>query len=231
MSFRHTAFFNGFSRYLREERADTLRFLAVTASFEHWIQFEAGAWMDANRTAVGLNAETWSIALEQGKGDILLGNDQGFPNVSIEFKCIHNNKNCQGKVWDLRRDLSEAKRLPEGYSGENTMRFGLAVLIYLRYQRGREGGYQTLGGVVRDPWSADRFLDYVRAECGSTGTSDEVVPKASLLSEIEQVVSLEGGIGIDSACPGSAVWLALTTAEANPAHVAGSAPDAGTSSA
>jgi hypothetical protein len=39
-------FFDEYTRYLRNERASTLQFLAVTASFEHWIQFEARAWIN-----------------------------------------------------------------------------------------------------------------------------------------------------------------------------------------
>jgi hypothetical protein len=115
MSFSSVAFFDGFTRYLREERAKALQFLAVTASFEHWIQFEAGAWINENRAAVGLDSEHWWIALELRKGDTWLVNRVEPPSIGIEFKGIHNNKNCRGKVWELRRDLSVEKVFPRGF--------------------------------------------------------------------------------------------------------------------
>jgi hypothetical protein len=163
-----------------------------------------------------LDAEHWSINLEWNKGDTWLVNNQDSQNVGIEFKCVHNNKNCRGKIYELRRDLSDEKLLPEGFSGANTIRFGLAVLVHLRYQRGSEGCYQTLGGVVRDPWSAERFVNFFRAESASPDSWFGTHPRLCLRSDIVQVVSLDGGIGIDPAFPGSGVWLALTAAEGTP---------------
>ena len=88
MSFRPDRFFEGFSSYLRDQRAGTLAFLAATASFEHWLQFEAGGWLHEHREEVGLGSEHWSIALELRKGDAWLVNGHDSPHVGIEFKLI-----------------------------------------------------------------------------------------------------------------------------------------------
>jgi len=210
MDFRPAVFFDGFTRYLQEQRANVLQFLAATASFESWIQFEAGAWIHEHREMLGLSAHECTINLELKKTDLWLHDKGDSSNITIEFKCFHNNKNCRGKVRELRRDLSNAKALPTGSSNDNTTRFGLAILTYLRYQRGWEGCYQVLGGKLR-PYSLERFLDYFRVECASTDNWFGSLPTLRLCSEVVQIVSLAAGIGIDSTCPGSSVWLALTT--------------------
>jgi len=84
-------FFDGFTRYLRNERASTLQFLAVTASFEHWIQFEAGASINENRAALGLDNALWSIGLEQNKTDTWLVNNQDSEQRSSNAVSVSEN--------------------------------------------------------------------------------------------------------------------------------------------
>jgi hypothetical protein len=212
MGFEPTAFFEGFSRYMQEDRAGAVRFLAETASFEHWAQFECGAWLNEHRHCLGLNVDDWKIALEWSKGDTWLVDRRTSRSIGIEFKCIHNNKNCRTKIWELRRDLSDEKVLPKGLSSENTIRFGFAILVFLRYERGCEGGYQTLGGVVRDPWTPERFLEYFQTECGSADAWYGTLPKVRMCTDLVKVGSVERGCGIASTHLGSAIWLGMVTA-------------------
>jgi len=205
MAFQPSGFFDGFRRYLQQDRRNTLRFLAPSVSFEHWIQLEAAAWINENRTTVGLNAEDWDIIPEHKKCDISLANAIALPNVNIEFKMIHNNKDCRNQISDLGRDLGDEKPLPEGLSNANTSRFGVAVLVYLRYNPECADNHSIRGG-KRNPWPPEQFLGFFRSECES--------PFCHLFTDIEQLVSLEGAIGIypDS---GSAIWLAMVQRPGN----------------
>lgn len=145
------------------ERKDVVRFLAVTAAMERWVQFEAAALIDQNRDALGIGGEfatglpRWWIACEHKRRDLWL-RDQGDPHVhvegggvGVEFKAVHNNKNYVNRVASIRADLTTDAALSDGPD------WGVIVATYVQYARASGSLYWALRDVDRTPLTATRF--------------------------------------------------------------------------
>ena len=216
MSFQAMSFFEGFVQHLQGHRAAELRYAAVAASPEHWIQVEALCWLHAHRDAVGIGGgdalrPEWGVWCETAKVDLWLqrmappADRQG---VAMELKVVFNNKNFDGKVQEVRSDLSPHKRLPAGYTDENTTRYALAVLIYVRYAPGYGKDYSILGG-RRSPVPPEGFLEGFRQQI--TAANGTALRPVKIFCGPRQVVSLDGQPYMDPNpnVTGCGVWLAL----------------------
>ena len=222
MHFDSLKFFSGFLDYLRQERADTLAYASVIAAPEAWVQFEALGWLHRNRESIGLKGgdrhrPLCDVAAETKKNDIWLQDTEGSRHRSgaaLELKAIYNNKNFKGQVWSLRNDMSVEKAIPDGFEAVSVQRFGLAILIYVRYLRGSDGGYQVMAGSRRgQPCSPDEFLAAFGTECGSSDPRYENTPTVVPLLSHEFVVSLDDQPYIDPDFPGCGVWMSLVKAQ------------------
>jgi hypothetical protein len=215
MTFLATSFFDGFVHHLETHRADELRYAAVAASPEHWIQIEALCWLNSHRDQVGIGGgdavrPAWGVWCEQSKVDLWLQRTQPPAErcgVAIELKILFNNKNFTGKLWEVRRDLSPEKRLPNGYSDANTARYALAVLIYVRYAREHGGGYPILRNGRKGPVPPEEFLKRFGDEIATPDASS--LPPVRILRGPDKVVSLDGQPYMDPDAAGCGVWLAL----------------------
>lgn len=156
-------------------RSETLVSFGSMASPELWLSLEAAALLDRNRQRFGLDetmasaegrsVPRWAIAPERKKIDIWIADHQHSPPRSataIEFKCIYNNKNFHTQVRSIRRDF--AKALPPTADGCSAERWGIAMLLYIRYLPSQQGGYAYLTA-DRKPVDASKFCQQFEAEC------------------------------------------------------------------
>jgi hypothetical protein len=215
MSFRATSFLDGFVDYLQAHRAAELRYASIAASPEYWLQVEALCWLHAHRDKTGIGGgdamrPAWSVMCEKAKVDLWLRRtvpSMDRQGVAIEFKVLFNNKNFDGKVREVQWDLSPKKRLPQGYTDASTARYAVAVLIYVRYAEGCDGGYSILRNGRSSPVPPQEFLDRFRRQV--TSPDETGLPPPQILSEPRNVVSLDGQPYMDPAASGCGVWLAL----------------------
>jgi hypothetical protein len=217
--FNSVAFFNGFCDHLEHQRASTLAYISVVAAQECWAQFEALAWLHSNRELVGLHGGdserlAYDVLAEVHKIDLWIQEPRGTPDqkgIGIQFKVIHNNKNFRSKVLELRRDISNTRQPPNGFVGANVQNAGIAILVYVRYIKGLEGGYKLLRNENRgSPVTPDEFLNMFRAECASNSNGvSALIPIAGP----RRVVLLDGQPYIDPSCIGCAIWLVLLRAK------------------
>jgi len=222
MSFEPTAFLRHFADYLKSERASTVSYLcAAVSSPEHWFKFEAVAWLNANREKVGLSGGSfikpdWGVFSElrvpkRNRVDIWLqyrADTSDRCGVAIELKPVFNNGHFRTKIRSLRADLCHSRPLPDRFSNTNTSRYGVAVLVYVRYEPGSEGTYQILGG-KRAPVAPEELLMRFNHDCGSTESFFGESPPIRVVDDVVQVVSLDGERYIDPNSRGCGVWLAL----------------------
>lgn len=202
--FNHARFYQHLVQHLRE-RSGFLRSLSVMAAAEHWVQFEAAALLDARRADYGLRGGTeaspaWWIACERRKVDIWLqGPDSA---AAIELKAIHNNKNFDTKLAELRADLSDAKPVPRD---GNVARFGIFVGTYARYTDSRST-YRAMRTQPRGPYVTQKqFIDLLRRNLETVGDRKEDQLR---LAKMQPITSLDGSPYIESG-HGSGVWLGL----------------------
>lgn len=208
--FRHDAFLKHFAQYLTTERNSTVKCACVKASPEAWFQIEALSWLNANRELVGIgNADWWGIYCEKAKTDLWLqyAADYNYRRgVAIELKVIFNNKNFRSKVREIRSDLSPAKRLPRGFTDDNTQRFSLVIVTCVRYST--PGGYKYLRE-EKQIVTQERFHEMIDAELTSESDWYKDYPPARQLGSLRQIAVLDGEPGIDPESEGNGVWLGL----------------------
>lgn len=96
----------------REEAGRDLSTLAVGASFEHWLNFEARLVLEKNRSAPSIR-ESWWTANEEQKVDLGVWSPPDELQVAIELKLVHNNKNWKAQVDRAWADLLPAAGTPK----------------------------------------------------------------------------------------------------------------------
>lgn len=207
MSFRVDRFFSDLSKRL-VERKDELAALAVMASLEHWLQFEAAAMVATDRERYGVDGGTadlpdWLVAAERAKLDLWIS--EGSVATVVEFKVIHNNKNFWSKIREVRSDLGRKKK-PKGYAGAVPERWCVALLTYAKYAEGQEGDYEELSYRRHQP-TAKTFYEWFEGDLSSGDAWYGRTAKAIQVHR-KTLVSLDGAPYIKKG-QGSEVSLAL----------------------
>ena len=93
--------------------------------------------------------------------------------------------------------------MPNGLAPRNVTRYGIGILVYVRYRKGSEDGYAYIGAE-----SPEKFLSMFQDECRSEDGWYKGAPPLSPMSKIEEVATLGGQPYVDPEKE-SAVWLVL----------------------
>jgi hypothetical protein len=217
LRFNPDIFFSDLCNHLAG-RGDTLRSLAVMVAIERWVQMEAAALLDKNRSRYGIHGgdsayPTWWVTCEYQGVDIWLANAAAGAGVAIELKAVHNNKNFYPKLAELRTDLTpEQKDVPTDVP--HVQRFGLFVATYARYAKTTDSGRQvtTLRTSRRAAFvPKDDFLrEIVRGLADDHPWYGEAA-RLEPLCDMARLVDLDGAPYIEPG-HGSGVWLGIVTA-------------------
>lgn len=173
--------FDAHLAHRQEEPGRVVSHLVAGGPFEHWLATEMRLVLEQCRSELELdemdpcgrgetNRHIWWIDNEYRKVDLLLGRwqspdepegDDG--KLGIELKVIHNNKNMNGKAWEVWCDLFPKKGWgsdSKGVSMEESAYdvFAIVALVYKVYADD-DAGYP-----VQYPESDDEFLRAVRKE-------------------------------------------------------------------
>lgn len=160
-------FFGGLATHLRKRSQDITQ-IATMAAIEHWVQFEAAAFLARrdSREKYGIgggkqNEPDWWLTCEYKKIDLYVeGLDSSH---AIEFKAVHNNKNFYTKVLEARRDL-EKHLAPEVGRPHSAV---IAIVSHALYANNSR--YKPLRETPRgNELKAEPFKELFKTELAST---------------------------------------------------------------
>jgi hypothetical protein len=184
-------------------RQEFVRSLAVMAANEHWFQMEAAALLDLGREHYGIGGGSakepdWWVTCEHKKIDLWIQDSAGQKCFAVELKSIHNNKNFDKKILEVRRDLSSDKGA-SSVDG-NIERYAIIIATFASYKKGSEGNFQR-----NQKLDFDLFEEQITAALRESGSHG--LPPAKL-TPWEKVCSLDSARYIDEEA-NCGVWLGL----------------------
>ncbi len=211
--FQVTGFFDMLANHLRSRSAE-VRSLAVMGAMEHWMQFEAAALVDLNRTPLGIDGRKpdgqprfW-VACEPSKVDLWIEGEKRA--TAVEFKMVHNNKNLRAHVVGLRRDLDPggAKKTPA--TSANVSRFGIIASVWVHFVPGYGNRYPVLKERgSRQPVSMREFDARIRS---ALALEHGGYPKLKIVGGPVEITSLETAHYVDPKfCGVVQLWLVAPT--------------------
>ncbi len=109
---------------VRREQTRDVSVLAAGAAFESWLSFEARLLLERDRHLLHADSQGWWTANEYRKVDLGVWEDWNKLHMQVEFKLIHNNKNCFTKADEAWADL-----FPEPASAKSDLRPGVRASI------------------------------------------------------------------------------------------------------